>query len=255
MNEPEFYCLGSSSSGNSYVFKIGDSQILVEAGFPYKDLVKRLTSQQLKLSDCGACLITHCHGDHAVGASEVSARGIDIYASAPTLEAIKLKLPDRNKFKNLEPKYVTPDVLVFPFLVEHDAPEPMGFIIRETKTETNLLFINDCHSITADLSNFEFDYVFIECNYVDKYVHIEHNNALKEGNKPLVDRYERVMNVHMGLCGCKKLLKTLNLKNCKAIFLMHLSDRNSRVGEMRMKIKNEFPNIPVLVCKKNGGFE
>lgn len=260
IDTPEVYCLGSSSSGNAYIFKfIQDDwshQILVEAGFPYKELVKRAILQGTRLSECESCIITHCHGDHAVGARIINGKGIQVFASKGTLEdkRVGIRATEFNTLEEWTPKFIAPSIEVLPFLVEHDAPEPMGFIIRDTYNKQNILFINDAKTVKADLSKVPIDLCFIESNYSDQPMHIEYNNAKKAGDVVLINRYSRIFHQHMGLYGTKTILKKLNMTRCKAIFLMHLSDRNARENEMREEVGKLFPHIPVYICGKNGGF-
>lgn len=259
-DSPEVYCLGSSSSGNAYIFRfIHDGwahQILVEAGFPYKELVKRAVMQGARLSECESCIITHCHGDHATGARIVNDKGIQVFASKGTLEdkRVGITASGHNTLKDWEPKYVAPSIMVLPFIVEHDAPEPMGFVIRDGMNKQNILFVNDCKTFTADLSTIPLDLVFIECNYSDQPLHIEYSAAKKAGDVMLINRYSRIFHQHMGLYGTKTILKKLDLSRCKGIFLMHLSDRNARENEMREEVGKLFPTIPIHICGKEGGF-
>ena len=263
-NSPQIYCLGSSSSGNSYIFKFVDPndeshfhQILVECGFPYKELLmKAMKNSAPNPLQSEALLVTHLHRDHSASAHILNERGVTCYASKSTLIDSKVNITP-NQFNTLiewQPIFVAPQVKVLPFLVEHDAPESMGFIIRDQMNGDNILFVNDCRSVLSDLSAIPIDLAFVECNYIDQSLHIEYNNAKKANDVPLVKRYERIYKSHMGLYGTKKLLKSLNLKRCRGIFLMHLSDRNAREYEMRKQIGELFPQIPIFVCKKEGGF-
>ena len=263
-NSPEVFCLGSSSSGNSYIFKFYDPvdpthfhQIMVEAGFPYKELIMRaLKNGAPSPLESEALLVTHLHHDHSAGAHILNDRGIQCFASESTLKDSKVDIaPNRfNTLHDWQPIYIAPQVMVLPFYVEHDAPESMGFIIRDEMNGDNILFINDSRSVKRDLSSIPIDLAFVECNYLDQSLHIEYSKAKKENDIPLVKRYERIYNSHMGLYGTRKLLKSLNLSRCRAIFLMHLSDKNAREFEMRTAIGQDFPNIPIYICKKYGGF-
>ena len=56
----------------------------------------------------------------------------------------------------------------------------------------------------------------------------------------------------MSLAHCRDHLKKLNLSQCKAIFLMHLSDRHANENKFKETIF-EATGINTYVCKKNGG--
>jgi phosphoribosyl 1,2-cyclic phosphodiesterase len=254
----EAFCLGSSSSGNAYILKFTDpktgdtKRILVEAGFPYRELVSRAVRQGALLSQCTSCLITHEHSDHAYSLKEVNERLCTVFASEPTLKDRGVNPNQYNTMKDWVQTYVEPHVLVLPFLVDHDAPEPMGFAIR-SYGET-VCFVNDCYRVLRDLSGIKFDYVFIECNYEDRFMHIEYSDAKRDGDLALIKRYNRIFKAHMGLYGTQKFLSGLDLSKCKAIFLMHLSDRNAREQIMKQEVGKRYPNIKVFVCRKEGGF-
>lgn len=254
----EAFCLGSSSAGNAYVFQFSDGtgfkeQILVECGLLFRELIRRAVNQGLKLSETQACLITHMHNDHATALLQVQSI-CPVYTSLSTFRSKGIEHPEHSCIlKDWNVSWITPHIKVLPFLVEHDCKEPFGFVIKGFG-ET-VLFVNDSKAVRYDLSQFKFTYCFVECNYEDQFVHIEYNQALKSGNKLGIKQYNRILNSHMGLYGTKKLLGSLDLSECKSIFLMHLSDKNAREKEMKKQIGSMFPSIPIYVCKKLGGFQ
>ncbi len=257
MTEPEFYCLGSSSFGNSYVFKIGESQLLVEAGFSYNELISKMNAQNLHLSEITACLVTHCHGDHAKGLKELVDHGIKVYASKPTFEHCKVIPAKRRVLKAEEATYITSSILVYPFSVDHDAPEPLGFVIYDDVLDLEILFVNDCHHVNLEaLNQFPFDYIFFECNYMSVPLHCAYDEACKNFDTGMAKQYKRILDNHMSAERAIKTLKTYNLKYCKGLFLMHMSDRHARAfsEDIKKKFKDEL-SVPTIVCKKNGGFE
>ena len=88
---------------------------------------------------------------------------------------------------------------VIPFETEHDCPGSLGFIISSTITKENLMFMTDAKYTKYSLKQFPFDYVMIECNYVDELLdNDEINYALKK----------RLLNSHMSLTTCIKTLKS-----------------------------------------------
>lgn len=249
----EFYCLGSSSSGNAYIMSFDNESILVECGLPFDELQKRAIRNGKQILDCVACLITHYHNDHANAISDCIKHGINVFTSASTFNHYNLKAEDKYILKDDQTTYITPNIIVKPFNVLHDCPESFGFIIKHIPTDTNVLFINDCKTALSDISGIPFDYVFIECNYSDQPLHIEWSNAKKANDRVLDKRYTRIHDYHMGCKACRELLNTLDLKDCKAIYLMHLSDKNAREQDMKIKVNAEHPTIPVFVCQKYGG--
>lgn len=258
-------CLASSSSGNCFVFQFeingGVTHIMVECGISIKDIYRKLNNNGLMLSDISACLITHAHGDHSSAARDLWKRGIPLFATQPTFDQIYLK---GNALKVKEPNKVCDGIYVYPFNVEHDIDGAVGFVIKTAK-ET-VLFINDHKRWRANLKVFKPDYVFIECNYDHKTVYAQMHDLEKKLNssqfteiekedfKQKIKQHKRNLNSHCSLLGTLKGLSRLDLTNCKAIFLMHLSDRYA--NEYRMKNEVNFAtHILTGVCGKNGGIK
>lgn len=258
-------CLASSSSGNCFIFKFDikgvPTYLMVECGIPIKQIYNKLNSLGISFSDISACLITHAHGDHCCAARDIQKRGIPIFASKETLSAIFL---NGNSLEIEKPQKIVDGLYVFPFIVDHDIEGALGFVIKTSK-ET-VIFINDHKKWFANLINFKPDYVFIECNYDHKMVYAQMHELEKKINSPSFDdrekrefstrlkQHERNLNSHCSLLGTLKGLSKLNLKNCKHIVLMHLSDRYA--NEYRMKNEVYFAtHIPTSACMKGGGIK
>ena len=258
-------CLASSSSGNCFILEFDidgvPTQIMVECGISIKDIYAKLNQKGMMLSNIKACLITHAHGDHSKCAKAISEKGIPIYASKDTLEQISVK---GNELILETPNRVLNGLFVLPFEVEHDCKGSVGFVIK-TKNET-VIFVNDHKRWTCNLSNFKPDYVFIESNYDHKMVYAQYGELKKlKSSKTLsehelkevnikISQHERNINSHCSLNGTIKGLEKLNLRNCKAIFLMHLSDRYANEYRMKSEVQNRF-HIMTYVCKKNSGIK
>lgn len=254
-------CLGSSSKGNCYLLQFIKNDykqsIMIECGLTYHDMIDRsITTGAIEiLRDTKSCLITHGHSDHCKSVNSLAEHGLKIFAPGDVIELIKNRNSSiKNIIKDGDTFVVAPNINVFAFKVEHDAPESLGFIIQCTKTNELILFINDCKYFKADLSPYHFDYVFIECNYDDKITRTLYSKAQKEDDTLEMAKYKRVIDSHMSFCICKKTLKKLSLDKCKAIFLMHLSDNHAN----EYKFKNDIAKktgIKTLVCQKIGGIK
>lgn len=257
------YCLASSSAGNCYIFEFDikgvPTYIMVECGIPYSEILRKSSDYGIMLSNISACLITHAHGDHCCSARKLV--GIPIFAHKSTLERIGVV---GNQLIPNCPNRVLNGLFVFPFYVEHDIEGALGFVIK-TPTET-VIFVNDNKRWTINLINFKPDYVFIECNYDHTMVYAQLNSLMKRNkeianddpefkeNSEKIKQHKRNLDSHMSLNGCLKGLHKLDLCKCKAIFLMHMSDRYANEYKMKNEIQTEF-GIPTYVCKKKGGIK
>ena len=56
----------------------------------------------------------------------------------------------------------------------------------------------------------------------------------------------------MSLANCIKHLERLDLTKCKAIFLMHLSDRHAQQFKFKEEVQ-KATGVQTFVCKKAGG--
>jgi phosphoribosyl 1,2-cyclic phosphodiesterase len=63
----ELIVLGSSSSGNATLLRAGGQSLLIDAGFPAKELAARLSKAGVDLTEVQAVVVTHEHADHARG--------------------------------------------------------------------------------------------------------------------------------------------------------------------------------------------
>lgn len=258
-------CLASSSSGNCFIFTFDvkgmPTRLMVECGIPLRNIYSKLNDLNIDFSSICACLITHAHGDHCCAARDISKRGIPLIASKETLQFLYLKGQELELEK---PNKIVDGLFVWPFAVDHDIDGALGFIIKTAK-ET-VVFINDHKKWQANLINFKPDYVFIECNYDHKTVYAQMHELEKKIKSPSfnekekrefqtkLNQHKRNLNSHCSLLGTLKGLSKLNLKNCKQIFLMHLSDRYA--NEYRMKNEVYFAtHVPTSACLKGGGIK
>ena len=258
-------CLASSSSGNCFILEFNvngePARIMVECGISMTEIYTKLSAKGIMLSSIQACLITHAHGDHSKSAKKIKAAGIPIYASRETLDKIGCR--DEHALSLEKPNRIATGIFVLPFEVEHDCEGSVGFVIK-TKDET-VIFVNDHKRWHCNLSLFKPDYVFIECNYDHKMVYAQYHelkkmrdyvtsqSELKEINSKLM-QHERNLNSHCSLAGTIVGLKKLNLSRCKAIFLIHLSDRYANEYKMKNEIQNLF-RIRTYACKKTSGIK
>jgi len=232
-------CYASSSAGNCYVVSCGTEHIMVECGLPIKTIRTRLLSSGIPLSSIRACLVTHLHGDHSLGALALSNSGIPVYASFETLTACGINDNAKTLTEWKQTRISDTSFYVLPFEVEHDCAGAFGFII--TYATEKLLFINDTSGLKWDLSHWKFNHVMIECNYVPERL-IANNDVIAL----------RKANSHMMLDVAKDILAKLDLSRCESIYLMHLSDTNSDEPRMKKEVSEKF-GIPTYVCSKNGG--
>ncbi|MBL3617696.1 MAG: MBL fold metallo-hydrolase [gamma proteobacterium endosymbiont of Lamellibrachia anaximandri] len=69
-----FASLGSGSKGNALLIETGHVRVLVDCGFPAREIERRLGLLDVAADSLDAILITHEHSDHVSGLGPVTRR-------------------------------------------------------------------------------------------------------------------------------------------------------------------------------------
>lgn len=230
--------LGSSSSGNCYLIEASkDDKLVLDAGINFKDVQKELN---YNFNGIQGVLITHEHMDHLKYATNFALYGIDIYASAGTFEKLDLKGHRFRVIKALK-QFTIGNFTILPFDTQHDAKEPLGFLIQYKPTKEKLLYATDTYYIKYKFS--KLNYLLIECNYNAEIAKENANNGVI--NKT---RYSRLLESHFSLDNLLKFLKANDLSYAKNIILCHLSDTNSNQNIMKSRVYEET-NINTTIAR------
>ena len=228
--------LGSSSKGNCYILQSPTGSLLIEAGITWREMQKGLNYD---LSSVVGCLVSHEHKDHSKAVTDVMKAGIDVYMSGGTMDL----WPVHNHRMNLVRKgmqFSIADFNVMPFDTEHDANEPLGFLIQYKPTGEKLLFLTDSYYCKYKFKGLH--YIMIECNYIKETLdqNIE-DGYINEASKP------RLLKSHFSLENVKEFLKANDLAQCRNIVLLHLSSRNANANQMIKEIE-ELTGIETIVA-------
>ena len=230
-----FRSLASSSAGNAYTVDDGVTKILVECGLTYKKLQKLAG---FSLSEFKACLLTHEHKDHAKSVQNLIERGMDVYMSLGTAEALEVE--NAQIIEAME-QFRVGSLDIVPFSVFHDAREPLGFLIKSREDGDVLAFATDTVNLRYRFPGLNI--LAIEANY-ERAV-LERSEKLPEKTK------DRITKSHMEIDTLCDYLRTLDLSECREIHLLHLSDAMSRESEFILKVKDAVPEgIRVSACEK-----
>jgi len=246
----ELQIIASSSKGNCYLLK-GENggSLLLEAGLPFKNIKQRLGYD---MSNIQACLVTHEHQDHAKAILDVGKAGIDVYASNGTLEASGAS---GHRFHSVGDKtqFEIDGFMILAFSVEHDAREPLGFLIQEKTSGDKLLFVTDTYYVRYKFSGLT--HIAVECNYSE---HILAENVA-HGIVP-VSLARRIRKSHFSLENVIDFLKANDLSSLKKLYLLHLSDGNSDEKLFENEIRKVYKGDLLIgesggvVCKTNADF-
>lgn len=235
----ELKILGSSSSGNCYVFDNDKEALMVECGVSFNKVKKAV---DFDLSRIVCCLVSHEHGDHARSAKQVLASRIPLAMSRGTAQA--LELSDNTQIRRMEALKIRQygSFRVIPFNVKHDAAEPLGYLIKHPEMGTTL-FATDTYYLEhkfAGLNN-----ILIECNYDIKIL----DANIAAGVIPAALR-NRTVKSHMNIETCLEALEANDLSQVNNIVLIHLSASNSNAKEFQRRIEQKTGKN-VIVARKD----
>lgn len=201
-------CLASGSSGNSYAIDDGESVLLLEAGIPAK---KILSGYLPLLPRVAGALITHEHQDHSKGAAGIASKGIDIYATAGTLDGIAdIDRPYRKHVIRIGEQFKLGSWTVLPFESEHDCNEPCGYLIYSHVAREKLLFATDTFYIPNTFRTLNI--IMVECNYSLPIL----NESIAAGRIP-ESLKPRLLRSHFSLENVKDFLKANDLSTVRHI--------------------------------------
>lgn len=217
--------LGSSSAGNCYILQNDTEALIIELGIDFRKVKKALNFDLAKVQ---GVLVSHNHGDHAKYTSQALSSHQTVYMSKGCQEALKIQSGLIKQIKHMQ-KVTLGNFTVIAFDVNHDAPEPLGFIINHPETG-RICFITD--SMFVDYTFPGINNFIVEANYCEDI--IAQNVA---SGKLHQSRFIRTKHSHMSIQTCHQFIAANNLSEVNNILLVHLSPQNSDAEAFKTKIE------------------
>lgn len=230
-----FEALASSSRGNAYIVSDRETRILLECGISHRQLQK-LTD--FSLSEFKACLVSHEHKDHSKSVAALIKDGMEVFMSQGTAEALGVEAV--TLIESME-QFNVGSLDIVPFTTFHDAQEPLGFLIKSRVDGDVLAFATDTVNLRYRFPGLNI--LAIEANY--------DRNILERCTKMPEKTRHRISNSHMEIDTLCDYLRGLELRDCREIHLLHLSDATSHEGHFINKVARAVPPwVEVTACKK-----
>ena len=230
----EIETFGSNSTGNCYLLKDGSSHLLLETGINPKRM-------SIDWSKVEGVLISHEHQDHAKYAKDIIKRtGADIFCSAGTGSCVVGVPSYRTNLVKAKDSFTTNDWKIMPFDIEHDAQEPLGFLI-ETPSGQRVLFATDTYYIRYKFTGIT--HLMIECNYSLEI--LERNYQHRKIDKK---QRNRIITSHFELNNVRQFLQSNDLSKLQEVHLLHLSDRNSDAEQFKREIQ-AIVGVPTYIAE------
>ncbi len=220
-----FCSLASGSSGNCQYIETDKVKLLVDAGLSGKKIQESLISIEVDPSTINGILVTHEHKDHIHGIGILSRRfNIPIYANEKTwisMESQIGEVKEENKITfNTDKTFEINDLNIHPFMISHDAIEPVGYSFYYKDIKISLVTDTGCVSeeVKENIKNSHL--LLIESNH-----DVE---MLKVGKYPWYLK-RRILGEHGHLSNddAGKLLAEVLCGKNECILLGHLSKENN----------------------------
>jgi len=227
--------LSSSSKGNCYVIKTSDETLLLECGLTYKQIAKGIDYNFINVV---GCLVSHEHKDHSKAVVELAEKGVELFMSTGTVMNLGVSSPSIHIAES-EKQFKLGKFSILAFSTEHDAKEPLGFLIYH-KEFGKLLFATDTYYIKYKFKGL--NHIMIECNYSKPILQ-------KNIEKGLIHKSmkKRLLASHFSFENVKKFLQANDLSKVEQIMLLHLSDGNSDARLFKSDIE-KLTGVPTIVC-------
>ncbi len=236
----EFFCLGSGSSGNSYLLHSPKTTLLIDAGIDIKAMRAALEEKGFRLEDVEAVIITHDHADHIKSVAALAEDlGKPIYATQVVHEGMSRSYCTRGKLTpehqlnlNKGETVAIGDLLVTPFEVSHDSSDCVGYRIEihpfegegeeEERETVTFCLVTDCGEVTPSVGEAisAANYLVLEANHEE--------SMLIKGNYPAYLK-KRISGSrgHLSNRACGEALVRYATPKLRRVWLCHLSEDNN----------------------------
>lgn len=168
------------------------------------------------------------YADHSKTAQDIMLSGIDVYASLGTFNASYLGGHRTNVIQPLK-QFCIGTWTILPFETQHDAAEPLGFLLQNQAGE-KLLFATDTYYIKYQFQGLT--HIMVECNYAADIL-----QANVDAGKVPESMRNRLLRSHFSLDNVKKFLLANDLSKVREIWLIHLSDGNSDAERFKREVQ------------------
>lgn len=243
----EITVIASGSTGNCYHITDGVTCVLLDAGVPIRKIREGC---KFGLGDVSACLVTHSHQDHCKAVQSLLKAAVPVYMSPDEIDAAEY--PARHNLKPLRRKtcrsesygeyapFLVGTFYVLPFSVQHDTPEPVGFLLSSSVTKDRLLYFTDTAYLRWQFSGIT--HIIGECNYVKARL-----MECVEAGDTNGQRALRVFSTHMSLETFLGVLGALKGPPPRKIYIAHMSSDHGD-AQVILEAVQKKTGAEVIIC-------
>lgn len=219
-----FALLGSGSEGNALVVQAGQTCVMLDCGFTASETKARLARLGLDVSQISGIVVTHEHGDHIKGVGKFSRlHSIPVWLTHGTLRAHSNALSDLPGATEIDPhlSFAIGNVQVQPYIVPHDAAEPVQYVFGDGVSKLGVLTDTGCATPHIEAMLDGCHALVLECNH--------DADLLANGDYPsfLKQRVGGRLG-HLSNEDAAALLARLDNSRLQHLAAAHLSQKNNR---------------------------
>lgn len=218
--------LVSGSKANSYILENEKEALVIEAGVPFKELIRHVDHRKIV-----GCLVSHEHKDHSAYVNEYRRYGMQTFTPYEHCEDLEY-ISQGKRVGNF---------FMVPFENYHNV-QCYGYFINHKKCG-KIVFATDTGYIDRNFSGAGISHWLIECNYSTEIL----DQRVEEGFNPHLA--DRIVKDHMSLETCKDFFSANDLSRTRNIVLLHLSDRNSNAEQFQREI-HELTKKDTYIAEK-----
>ena len=250
--------LSSGSHGNMIILddtenSLSGARLILDCGIKGKSLVKAL---EPPLSNIDGAFITHEHGDHCKGVTDLLKYGIKVYSAYESLDEMGDKIRDNDNTETVEAWKITEteNFTVMPFPAFHDGVNPLNYLVKSKISGKKIVYITDTGYINSRFPG-DIDAYIIECNYIEEKLdyNIRRNPQLKILKARLSETH---LSFKKTIEFFKKQFESVKPAVIPKIILAHISDGNGDSVRMEREITESvipyFTGFPEIAAAADG---
>lgn len=219
-----FASLGSGSEGNALLVQQGSTLVMLDNGFGLAETESRLARLGVAAKDLTAIVVTHEHSDHIGGVARFSRKhGTRVWLTHGTARHVAPAslLSEAYAFIDPQQPFEIGDLQVHPYLVPHDASEPVQFVFGNGTSRLGVLTDTGCSTTHIENSLTGVDALVLECNHdLDMLMAGPYPAGLK---RRVSGRFG-----HLDNQAAADLLRRIDCSKLRHVVAAHLSKQNNR---------------------------
>lgn len=234
-----FASLGSGSRGNATLIQTGDALVMLDCGYPAAEIGRRCEALGVAAAAIDAILVTHEHGDHIRGVLPMTRRhGTPVWATHGTSLALDWEAQGLavHLCHGHDAAFRIGDLEIVPFVVPHDAREPVQYLFR--CRDLTLGVLTDTGSVTPVIRQHldGVDALILEFNHDPE--------MLASGPyPPSLQRRVRGDYGHLSNAQSAALLDSIDCARLRTLAAAHVSEKNNAPAHVHAALQQQAPAL------------